>query len=33
MEKSIKAILEETVGKTRIKTNRPSGGKESETNP
>ena len=31
MEKSIKCILEKTIGKTRIKTNRPSRGKETET--
>ena len=31
MEKSIKCILEITIGKTRIKTNRPSRGKETET--
>ena len=31
MEKSIKFILEKTIGKTRIKTNRPSRGKETET--
>ena len=31
MEKSIKCILEKTIGKTWIKTNRPSRGKETET--
>ena len=31
MEKSIKCILEKTIGKTRIKTFRPSWGKETET--